>query len=156
VKPSDLFPRATSRYFAVAGCAAGSARPFGTHLGAGFFASTLRPWNKEAYAEARLPRNAVAWLNALSDTKIGRLDEARSTRSFHFLALIHPTSWNRYSANFAFIGFSEVRIAPVHYTVMVLWPLTLLPQMQHRASSICTKSLQGVLRGAANLCMVWS
>jgi hypothetical protein len=90
VKPSDLFPRATSGYYAVAGCAAGSAgsaRPFGTHLGAGFFASTLRPWNKEAYAEARLPRNAVAWLKAISDTKIGRLDEARSTRSFHFLPL---------------------------------------------------------------------
>src|SRR5918993_5521906 len=37
--------RATSRYFAVAGCAAGSARPLGTHLGAGFLAATLTPWN---------------------------------------------------------------------------------------------------------------
>ena len=84
--------RAISGYYAVAGCAAGSARPFGTHLGARFFASTLRPLNKEAYAEARLPRNAVAWLKALSDTKIGRLDEARSTRPLHFLALIHPSA----------------------------------------------------------------
>jgi hypothetical protein len=75
--PSDLFPRHTARSFAVAGCAAGSARPLGTHLlGAGFFASTLPSWNKEAYAEAKLPRNAVAWLKALSDTNIGRLDEA--------------------------------------------------------------------------------
>ena len=49
----------------------------GTHLRAGFFAATLPPWNKEAYAEARLPRNAVAWLKTLSDTKISRLDEAR-------------------------------------------------------------------------------
>src|SRR5918995_5938670 len=89
--------RHTARYFAVAGCAAGSARPLGTHLGAGFFASTLRPWNKEAYAEARLPRNAVAWLKALSDTKIGRLDDAHSTRPFHFLALIHRSAWNRIS-----------------------------------------------------------
>jgi hypothetical protein len=71
--------RPTARYFAVADCAASSARPLGTHLGARFFASTLPPWNKEAYAEARLPRNAVAWLKTLSDTKIGRLDEACST-----------------------------------------------------------------------------
>ena len=56
-------------------------------------ASTLPPWNKEAYAEARLPRNAVAWLKALSDTKIGRLDEARSTRPLHFLVLIHRSAW---------------------------------------------------------------
>src|SRR5215212_9955598 len=62
-------------------------------LGAGFFASTLPPWNKEAYTEARLPRNAVAWLKALSATKIGRLDEARSTRPLHFLALIHRSAW---------------------------------------------------------------
>jgi Pentapeptide repeats (8 copies) len=48
---------------------------------------------QEAYAEARLPRNAVAWLEALSDTNIGRLDEARSTRSFHFLASIHRRTW---------------------------------------------------------------
>src|SRR5215212_1205526 len=86
--------RPSARYFAVAGCAAGSARPLGTHLwGSGFFASTLPPWNKEAYAEATLPRNAVAWLKALSATNIGRLDEARSTRPLHFLALIHPSAW---------------------------------------------------------------
>jgi hypothetical protein len=46
---------------------------------------------QEAYAEARLPRNAVAWLEALFDTKIVRLDRARSTRPFLFLALIHPS-----------------------------------------------------------------
>ena len=34
---------------------------------------------REAYAEARLPRNAVARLRALSDTKIVRSDDARST-----------------------------------------------------------------------------
>src|SRR5215213_2275681 len=84
----------------VAGCATGSTRPLGTHLGAGFLASTLPDWNKETHAEARLPRNAVAWLKALSDTKIGRLDEAGSTRPFHFLALIHPSAWNRNSRKF--------------------------------------------------------
>jgi hypothetical protein len=47
---------------------------------------------QEAYAEARLPRNAVAWLKALFDTKIVRLDGARSTRPFLFLALIHPSA----------------------------------------------------------------
>jgi hypothetical protein len=31
--------------------------------------------------------------------------------------------------NFALWAFSEVRIAPLHYPVRVLWPLTLLPQM---------------------------
>src|SRR5215203_717881 len=103
--PSDLFPRHTARCFAVVGCAAGSARPLGTHLGAGFFASTLPLWNKEAYAEARLPRNAVAWLKAQSDTKIGRLDEACSIRPFHFLALIHRVAWKGNSANFALTEF---------------------------------------------------
>ena len=78
-------------HFAVAGCAAGSAHPLGTHLGAGFLASTLPHLEQEAYAEARLPRNAVAWLEALFDTKIVRLDRARSTRPFLFLALIHPS-----------------------------------------------------------------
>ena len=40
------------------------------------YPSSLQP---EAYAEARLPRNAVARLRALSDTKIVRSDDARST-----------------------------------------------------------------------------
>src|SRR5918995_5114191 len=30
-------------------------------------------------------------------------------------ALIHRSAWNRNSANFAFWGFSEVRIAPVQH-----------------------------------------
>ena len=40
------------------------------------YPSSLQP---EAYAEARLPRNGVARLRALSDTKIVRSDDARST-----------------------------------------------------------------------------
>jgi hypothetical protein len=40
------------------------------------YPSSLQP---EAYAEARLPRNVVARLRALSDTKIVRSDDARST-----------------------------------------------------------------------------
>jgi hypothetical protein len=35
------------------------------------------------------------------DTKIGRLEEARSTRPLHFLALIHRSAQNRNSAKFA-------------------------------------------------------
>src|SRR5215213_9145171 len=102
--------RPTARYFAVAGCAAGSARPLGTHLwGAGFLASTLRPWNKEAYDEARLPRNAVAWLKGLSDTKTGLLEEARSTRPFHLLALIQRSAWNRNSQKFKFVSNGVLR-----------------------------------------------
>jgi hypothetical protein len=74
-------------------------------------AATLPPWNKEAYAEARLPRNAVAWLEAQSDTKIGRLDGAHSTRPFHFLALIHPSAWkeNSQKLNFRCTEFYEVQ-----------------------------------------------
>src|SRR5215211_5649675 len=73
------------------------------------------------------------------------------------LTPIHRSAWNRNSANFAFIEFYEVRVlgilgsshsSPVHYPVRVLWPLTLLRQGHHRASSICTKTLQEVLRGA--------
>jgi hypothetical protein len=48
---------------------------------------------QEAYAESRLLRNAVAQLKALSDTKIGRLDEACSTMPFLFVALTHPSAW---------------------------------------------------------------
>ena len=70
-----------------------------------------------------------------------------------------------YSPNCLEIEFYEVRVlgilgsshsSPVHYPVRVLWPLTLLRQGQHRASSICTKTLQEVLRGARIHCMVHS
>src|SRR5215212_5179258 len=46
------------------------------NCGTCFFASTL-PLQQEAYAEARLPHNAIAWLKAHSDTKIVRWDDAR-------------------------------------------------------------------------------
>ena len=78
--------RLTTNYLltlrAVAGCAAGSARPKRHPSGGGVLSLYPSSLQQEAYAGARLPRNAVAWLMVQSDTKIVRLDDTCSTRPF--------------------------------------------------------------------------